>query len=173
MIEDKDPTNLQTLTLDIWSAQIPKYFKPLLLMLFNGKSVPHEHVISIKIHMAIIGVEDFLMVRMFKEGVIRLYTSLPRSSVSSYQDLTRKIVHHYSANKHIKVSTISLFNFWQGHSKSLRECFARFNEETIRSSTQIRRCSLELSKTVLRPRTSTNPWSKKYETLMENYMARA
>ncbi|XP_050895535.1 uncharacterized protein LOC127102173 [Lathyrus oleraceus] len=88
--------------------------------------------------MEIIGDSDSLKCKFmddtFKEGALRWYMSLPRFSIVSYQDSTKMMVQDFSANKHRKVSTTSLFNVRQGHSESLREYLARFNEETIKVS---------------------------------------
>lgn len=40
----------------------------------------------------------------------------------------------FSTSKICKVSMTSYFNVWQGHSESLREYLARFNEDTIKVS---------------------------------------
>lgn len=88
--------------------------------------------------MAIIGASDLLkcklMVGTFKEGALRWYMSLSRFSIINYQDLTKKMVQHFLASKHKKVSSISLFNIRQRHVEFLREYMARFNEETIKVS---------------------------------------
>lgn len=63
------------------------------------------------------------MVGTFKEVALRWYI-LPRYSVISYQDLTQKMVQHFSTIKHMKLLITSLFNVRQG----------RDNEETIKVS---------------------------------------
>lgn len=70
----------------------------------------------------------------FKDVALCWYMSLPRLSITGYQDLTRKTVQHFSANKHRKVTTVSLFNVRQGPSEPLQEYMARLNEETIKVS---------------------------------------
>lgn len=86
--------------------------------------------------MAIVGASDSfkckIMVGTFKEGALRWYMSLPQFLVVSYQDLTKKMVQHFSASEHRKVSTTSLLNVRKGHSESLREYLVRFNKETIK-----------------------------------------
>lgn len=74
------------------------------------------------------------MARTFKDVALCWYMSLSRLSVTSYQDLTKRMVQHFSANKLRKVTTTSLFNVRQGPSKSLQEYMARFNKETIKVS---------------------------------------
>lgn len=74
------------------------------------------------------------MVGTFKDVALNWYMSHPRLSVSSYQDLTRKMVQDFSASKHRKVTTTSFFNVLQGPSESLQKYIARFNEETIKVS---------------------------------------
>lgn len=75
--------------------------------------------------MAIIGASDSLKCKLmdqtFKEGAFRWYMSLPRFSVNNYQELTKKIIQHFSVGKHRKMSTISLFNVQQRHPESLRK----------------------------------------------------
>lgn len=75
-----------------------------------------------------------LTAKTFKEGALRWYMSLSRFLVINYQDLTKKMVQHFSATKLRKVSTTSLFNIRQGHVEYLREYTPRFNEETIKVS---------------------------------------
>lgn len=107
-------------------------------MSFNGKTDTREHIIAINNQMSIVGTYDSLkcklMVGTFKEVALRWYMSLPRFSIINYQDLSKKMVQHFSASKHRKVSTTSLFNVRQGHAESLREYMERFKEETIKVS---------------------------------------
>ena len=88
--------------------------------------------------MPIVGASDSLKYKLivgtFKDVALRWYMSLPRLSVISNQDLTKKMVQHVFASKHRKVTTTSLFNIHQGASESLREYMVRFNEETIKLS---------------------------------------
>lgn len=88
--------------------------------------------------MAIVGASVSLKCKImdgtFKEGALRRYMSLPRFSIINYQDLTKKIVQHFSTSKHRKVSTTSLFNVRQRHAESLQEYMEILNEETIKVS---------------------------------------
>ena len=120
---EEDPLNSQSLSKSIWDDQVPENFKPPLLVSFNGKTYPHEHIIAMSHQMAIVRVSDSLkcklMVRTFKEGALRWFMNLPRCSVISYKDFTKKMVQHFSASKHTKVSTNNLFNVRQGYSNPL------------------------------------------------------
>lgn len=116
--------DLQPLSGAIWDNQVSEIFKPPSLVSFDGKTNPQEHMISINNQMVVVRASDLL----------RWYMSLPHHSVVSYQDLTKKMVHHFSVSKHCKVSTTSLFNVRQAQSESLREYSARFNEEIIKVS---------------------------------------
>lgn len=64
--------------------------------------------------MAIIGAIDSLKYKLMGAALLR-YMSLPRFLVVSYLDLSRKMIHQFSASKHHKVSTTSLFNVLQNH----------------------------------------------------------
>lgn len=75
-----------------------------------------------------------LMEGTFKEGALRWYMRLLRFSIINYQDLIKKMVQHFSASKHRKTSTTTLFNVRQEHAESLREYMTRLNEETIKAS---------------------------------------
>jgi predicted secreted protein len=46
--------------------------------------------------------------------------------------MTRKLIQQFSASRHRKVPATSLFNVRQGHSESLRDYLARFNDTTIK-----------------------------------------
>jgi len=48
--------------------------------------------------------------------------------------MVRKLTQQFSASRHRKVSSTSLFNVRQGQSESLREYLARFNDSTIKVS---------------------------------------
>lgn len=109
--EDEEEEKLldpQPLSEVIWSDQVLENFKPPPLSSFDGKSDPRVHIISINNQMAIVGASDSLkcklMMRMFKDVALCWYMSLPRLSITGYQDLTRKMVQHFSANKHRKVT---------------------------------------------------------------------
>lgn len=73
-----------------------------------------EHVIAIGNQMAVIGPTNSLKCKLkegtFKDVVVRYYMSLPCLSIESYLDLTKKVVQHFSANRHRKVSTTTMFN---------------------------------------------------------------
>lgn len=82
--------------------------------------------------MLIVGASDSLKCKLmagtFKDVTLRWYMSLPRISITDYQYLTRKMIQLFSANKHRKVTTTSLFNVRQGPSESLQEYMAQFKE---------------------------------------------
>lgn len=86
----------------------------------------------------IIGASDSLKCKLmagtFKDVVLRLYMSFPGASVLGYVDLAKKMVQHFSASQHRKVSTTTLLNLRQAQPESLRLYLARFNEETIKIS---------------------------------------
>ncbi|XP_058750890.1 uncharacterized protein LOC131623912 [Vicia villosa] len=106
--------------------------------MYDGKSDPQEHVIAINNQMEVIAPTESLkcnlMAGTWKDVALRWYMILPQQSISSYQDLTKKLVQHFSAVRRRKVSTTILFTVRQGPSESLREYLARFNEETTKVS---------------------------------------
>lgn len=71
---------------------------------------------------------------------LRWYMSLLRFCITSYQDLTKRMIHHFSAIKHIKVSATRLFNIFQGYFETLREYLMQFNEETTKIAHPTKRC---------------------------------
>lgn len=101
-----------------------------------------------------------LMVETLREAIILLYISLSSFSVSSYQDMTRNMLHHFLDNTHKKVSTTSLFNIYQGYYASLCEDLAKFNKRSSMLLIQTKRCSLELSIMVSKSSTSKSHWYK-------------
>lgn len=88
--------------------------------------------------MKIVGASESLKCKLmsgkFKDVALRWYMSLPRLSITSYQDLTRKMIHHFSSRKHRKVNATSMFNILQRPSETLRVYMVRFNVETIKVS---------------------------------------
>ena len=140
--EDVDPglelLEPQSFSQVIWDDQVPENFKPPTFATYDGKSDPHEHIITLNNIMEIIEANDSLkckfMVDIFKESTLRWYMNLPRYSIVCYQDFTKKMVQQFSTGRHQKVSTTTLFNVCQLPSESLRDYMARFNEETIKVS---------------------------------------
>lgn len=112
------------LSTEIWDTQVPNHIK-LTLAIFDDMSDTKEHIITINIQMVIIRVTDslncMLVEETLKETTLRWYMSLLGFSIASYQDMKRKMIHHFSINKHKKVSTTSLFNVRQCYSETLRE----------------------------------------------------
>ena len=112
--QEMDILEPQPLSQVIWDNQVLENFKLLSLTSFDGKTDPLEHIISINNQMAIIGPSDSLKCKLvvgtFKDMALRWYMSLPRLVVVIYQELTKKLVQHFSTNKHQKVSTTTLFN---------------------------------------------------------------
>jgi hypothetical protein len=132
-MDDPEPQPLST---EIWDAPVPEGFKPPHLSAFDGKSDPMEHVTAFNACMAVVRAPDSLKCKLlagtFTDAALRWYMNLPRFSIFSYQDMTRKLIQQFSASRHRKVPAISLFNVRQGHNESLRDYLARFNDTTIK-----------------------------------------
>lgn len=132
-MDDPEP---QPLSVEIWAAPVPENFKPPHLSTFDGKSDPMEHVTAFNTCMAVVGAPDSLKCKLLadtlSEAALRWYMNLPRFSILSYQDMTRKLIQQFSASRHRKVLATSLFNVRQGQNESLREYLARFNDTTIK-----------------------------------------
>lgn len=114
----------------------PEGFNPPPLTKFEGCSDPYKHVTSINTQMTIIRVPDFLKCKFLagtlREADILWYMGLPQTSISSYHEFVRKLVHQFVANCHRKMSTTDPLNIWQGPSELLMDYLARFNEATIK-----------------------------------------
>jgi len=86
--------------------------------------------------MAVVGATSSLKCKLltgtFTDAALRWYMNLPRLSIVGYQDMTRKRIQQFSASKHRKLSSTSLFNVRQGQIESLRDYLARFNNATIK-----------------------------------------
>jgi hypothetical protein len=112
---EMDESEPQPLFAEIWDAPVPEHFKPPHLSVFDGKSDPMEHVTTFNTCMAIVGAPDSLKCKLlagtFSDEALRWYMNLPRFSILSYQDMTRKLVQQFSASRHRKVPVTSLFNF--------------------------------------------------------------
>jgi len=82
-----------------------------------------EQVTTFNNHMVVVGAADSLKCKLldgtFTNATLRWYISLPRFSIISYHDMIRKLSQQFSASRHRKVSSNSLFNVRQGHSESL------------------------------------------------------
>jgi hypothetical protein len=73
-----------------------------------------------------------LLAGTLTDAALRWYMNLPRFSIVSYQDMTRKLIQQFSASPHRKVPATSLFNVRQEQTESLRDYLARFNDITIK-----------------------------------------
>jgi hypothetical protein len=86
--------------------------------------------------MAIVGAADSLKCKLFagtlREAALRWYMNLPQFSIVGYQDMTRKFIQQFFANRHHKVSSTNLFNILQAENESLRDYLARYNGATIK-----------------------------------------
>jgi len=72
-----------------------------------------------------------LLARTLNDAALRWYMNQPRFSIVSYQDMRKKLIHQFSASRHRKVSTTSLFNVRQEHNESLRNYLSHYNDTTI------------------------------------------
>jgi len=128
----------QPLSTEIWNTPVPDNFKLPHLSTFNGRGDPMEHVTAFDTRMAVVGATDSLKCKhlagTFTDAALRWYINLARFSIVSYQDMIRKLSQQFSASRHRKVSSNSLFNVRQGQSESLRNYLARFNDSTIKVS---------------------------------------
>ena len=92
----------QPLSHEIWEDQVPENFKPPSLTSYDGKTDPQEHIIAINNQMAIVAPSDSLKCKLiagtFKDVALRWFMSLPQLSITSYQDLTKKLIQHFSAS---------------------------------------------------------------------------
>lgn len=72
-------------------------FKPPSLVTFNEKSEPYQHTDTINTRKAMIEIayslKDKLISNIFKEETLSLYMNFPILLVSSYEDLSGKLIH--------------------------------------------------------------------------------
>lgn len=103
----------QLLSYDIWGALVLEDFKPPSLTKFDGRRDPYEYVASINIQMAFIGEPNYLKCKRltdtFKDVIFTWYMGLPRTSINSYQELLKKLVHQSATSRHKKMSITNLF----------------------------------------------------------------
>lgn len=79
------------------------------------------------------------------ENVLTWYMNL---SITTYQDLSRKLINQFSKSKHQRISTANLFNVCPTHSKSMRMFFEDSTRSPSRWST--RKCLWESFRIVLK-----------------------
>lgn len=70
--------------------------------------------------------------RNLEENDLAMVPESPNIRCKSYQDLSRKLIHQFTALKHHKLSTTNLLIMRQGHSEPLSEYLACFNKATIK-----------------------------------------
>lgn len=173
-MDDPEP---QPLSAEIWDAPVPENFKPPHLSVFDGKSDPMEHITTFNTRMAVVGAPDSLKCKLltgtFSDAALRWYMNLPRFSILSYQDMTRKLTQQFSASRHRKVSATSLFNVRQGHNESLRDYLARFNDTTIKVTNPNQEVFVGAFQNGLRAGQFNESLAQKPADSMEEIMARA
>jgi hypothetical protein len=173
-MDDPEP---QPLSAEIWDAPVPENFKPPHLSVFDGKSDPMEHITAFNTRMAVVGAPDSLKCKLlagtFSDAALRWYMNLPRFSILSYQDMTRKLTQQFSASRHRKVSATSLFNVRQGHNESLRDYLARFNDTTIKVTNPNQEVFVGAFQNGLRAGQFNESLAQKPADSMEEIMARA
>jgi hypothetical protein len=112
--DEMDDPEPQPLSAKILGAPFPENFKPPHLSIFDGKSDPMEHVTAFNTRVAVVGAPDSLKCKLladtFSDAALRWYMNLPRFSILSYPDMTRKLIQQFSASRHHKVPVTSLFN---------------------------------------------------------------
>lgn len=128
--------NPQTLSNEIWEGPASEAFHPPSLEKFDERTTSYEHVTSINTQTTIIGASDSLKCKLLSDTYVdaaqRWYMGLPRSSITNYQELARKLVHQFAVSRHRKMSTTKLFNIRQGPLESLRDYLAHSNEATMK-----------------------------------------
>lgn len=92
----------------------PEDLKPPSLAMFDGRNDPYKNVAFVNTHMVIIGAPDYLKCKLlyytFRDAALWWYMGLPRAYFDISQELVKKLVHHFAASRHRKMSTASLFN---------------------------------------------------------------
>lgn len=135
---EDEPLEAQPVSQEILEDAVPEKFQAPSFATYDEKTDPHEHIITINNQMAVLGPTESLkckfMGRTIKDVALRWYMSLPWKSITSYQDLIKKLVQHFSVIRHRKVSTTTLFTLLQEYFESLREYLECFKEETIKVS---------------------------------------
>jgi len=174
-----DPVELepQPLSTEIWNAPVPNNFKPPHLSTFDGRGDPMEHVTSFNTRMTVVGAADSLKCKLlaetFSDAALQWYISLPRFSIVSYQDMFRKLSQQFSASRHLKVSSNSLFSVRQGQSESLQNYLSRFNDSTIKVPNPNQELFVGAFQNGLRAGQFNESLAQKPTDSMEEIMARA
>lgn len=102
----------------MWDAPYSNNFKSTPLVIFDRDSNPYKYVTTFNTRMVIIGtrvsLECEVLSRTLEESHLAWYMNLSRLSITTYHDLSKKLIDQLSSSKHYKVSTISLFNIRWG-----------------------------------------------------------
>lgn len=109
----------EPLSAESWDVHVPYNFNSHSLVMFDDKSDPQEHIITVNTQMTIIWAINSLKCKLIagrtKEATLIWYMSLPRLYITNYRDMMRKIIHQFSTSKHRKVFITSVFNILQGY----------------------------------------------------------
>ena len=93
---------------------------PAHLKLYNGTTDPQSHVDALKNAMLISSDFDAMRCKTFPSTLSKVaqqqFSSLPFRSVSSFVDLTNKILNHFTANHAHRKTAGSLYGLAQGES---------------------------------------------------------
>jgi len=101
---EQDEPEPQPLSIEIWNVPVLEGFKSPSLPSFDGMGDPVEHITSFNTRMAVIMALDSLKCKLLagtlSNAVLRWYMNQPRFSVVSYSDMTKKLIHQFSASRH-------------------------------------------------------------------------
>ncbi|MCS5023631.1 retrotransposon gag domain-containing protein, partial [Staphylococcus aureus] len=118
----------------IIEEEISDKLKPPTLQ-YDGTSDPQDHLTAFTDKMNFLNARDLALCKAFpltlKGNTRTWFSKLPRNSVSSFEDLSRKFLRYFSVSKKTNRTTGSLFNIVQETSKSLRAYYQRFNKATL------------------------------------------
>jgi len=116
-------------------AKIPKNFKPPDMNLYDDTSDPSHHLSNSRSRMYLTEASDATRCKAFPttltKAAIKWFDSLPPRSISSFDDLVKKILARFSIHKDKTKHAPSLLGIKQGDRENLRSYMERFNKACL------------------------------------------
>ncbi|XP_072062149.1 uncharacterized protein [Arachis hypogaea] len=116
-------------------ANLPKGFDKPTNIKYEGTKDPQEHLRAFEARMNLKGVVDMIRFKAFlvtlAGPVIKWFKALPNDSISSFHDISRKIMAQFTTRITKAKHPINLLGITQRQDESTRKYLDRFNDECL------------------------------------------
>jgi hypothetical protein len=119
-----------TLSEGIQNSPWPASYKPITLPKFNGKSYPHQFIMSFEAAVASVGGNETVLAKSFvitaESDALAWYSMLKPSTVYSWENLYDKILVNFKGFTSESLTSTDLFQCKKNQGEALKDYFQRF-----------------------------------------------